>query len=464
MRAFEKTRSLIAALGASTGLVSTGVAGFLALNLAGCFLETEKTAGVDDFPNSIHARVEGFLDENKKAEKLDAVPRADSLIIRQSLIGPPVPKISASGALPPLWKRSAGAASGCDGYIIHATQKAPVENRLTLDSLIICRDSLALDPVWGNEHIVRGKSVTRDTVTGRLEITELTDADGDGFLNPSPDGDSRVRLVLLVTDRGVTERTEMVIGFGPDNDLATDADNLIHHLAWSRTQGSGNLDTLGAASYADADSDDVVIDNSKPSLVDVSWYAKGPTEDDKTAKWSRFKMRTWAVYGVKKTEPVGFSAESESGNGRINKAVILALDGGETFDPEDTVLARFQAVGTAPADTVDTLRTTIRMKVGDFDLKTDDTTYALNVVVRKKLGEEVRAVFDFESDRPIPHGKEPEAGSLTMRVEYADSTFLDVEGTLEDGNVDLTATLRDGRRFHAVWDRNGKRIALEYLD
>jgi hypothetical protein len=144
--------------------------------------------------------------------------------------------------------------------------------------------------------------------------------------------------------------------------------------------------------------------------------------------------------------------------------MILALDGGETFDLEDTVLARFRVVGKAPADTVDTLKTTLRMKVGDFDDKADDTTYAVKAEVRKKLGEEVRAVFDFESARPIPHGREPETGVLAMRVEYADSTALDVEGTLEDGEVDLTATLRDGKRLHAVWDRNGKRIVLEYLD
>jgi hypothetical protein len=447
MRAFEKTRFLISALGS-------------VLALSGCFLENDKTAGVDDFPNSIYARVDGFLEESKKAESLEGTPGTDSLLIRQSFNAPPVPKVSASASLPPLAKRSASAAA-CPATITISEAKAPIGTRVTVDTLSVCMDSLWLDPIKGNEHIVRGKSVTRDTATGRLEIGEFTDADGDGFLNPNPGGASKVRLLFIVTDKGVTERTEMVVGFGPDNDLATEADNLIHLLQWSKTQGA---DTLGAAAYADADSDGVVIDNAKPSLVDVTWYAQGPTEDDETARWSRFRMRTWAVYGVKSNRPVRFSAESESGDGRLNTAVILAADGDETFDLADTVVARFQAVGTAPADSVDTLRTTLRIKLGDFDAKADDTTYALRVMARKKLGEEVRADFDFVSDKPIPHGREPEVGTLTMRVEYADATFLDVAGKITETTVDVTATLRDGKRLHAVWDREGNGISLEHLD
>lgn len=442
-----------------------------AVSLSACFTEPkDKTAGVDDFPNSIYARVDGFLDEGKKAEGLSVAANTDSLLIRQSFNSPPAKKVAAAfdpspaaQALPPLAKRSAAgpAADSCPMTFTLSEKKPPIGSRVTVDTLIMCVDALFLDSIKGNEHIVRGKSVTRDTVTGRVETGEFADGDGDGFLNPIPGGAAKARVQFTVIDMGVTEKTTLVIGDGPDDDFDTEPDNLIYEMSWSRTRGA---DTLGSAAFQDADSDGVAIDNGKPSLVDLRWFNVGPTDDDPTAKWSRIRMRTMAVYGKKGSDPRRFAIESEAGNGRLNSAVILNLKGGEDFDARDTVIARFRAVGTAPTDSVDTLETEIRIKVGDFDDKRDDTTYAIRARAKKKLGEETLAMFDFQSDRPIPHGKEPQVGRLTMRVEYSDATALDVTGRITEATVDLTATLRDGKRIHVVWDRSGKGISLEHLN
>lgn len=437
------------------------LASLTALSLAACFLEPDKkTAGVDDFPNSIYARVDGFLDEGKKAEGLSTAP-SDSLLIRQSFNGPAVKKIAApaSASLPNLAKM---AASGpCGATFTYSTKKAPIGNRVTVDTLIICMDSLFLDGIEGNDHIVRGKSVTRDTVSGRVETGEFSDGDGDGFLNPLPGGAAKAWLKFTVTDKGITEHTEMLVGDGPDDDFDTEKDNLIYEMSWSKTKGT---DTLGAASFADADSDGVAIDNGKPSLVDVTWFAKGPTEDDPKAKWSRIRMRNMAVYGSGKNDIRRFSAESETEGGRMNTAVILALDGKPDFHADDTVEARFKVAGTAESDSLDTAETAIKLRLGDFDDKRDDTTYAIKARFARKLGEEKLAVFEFKSDRPIPHGKEPEVGTVSMRVEYRDGTFIEVDGKITDNTLDVTATLRDGKKVHAVWDRQGKGLSLEHLN
>ena len=435
------------------------------LAFAGCVFEPkDRSAGVDDFPNSIYARVDGFLDENKKAENLDAASGTDSILIRQSFNGPPVKKMAAPAVavLPALAKSAAHGAGACPATFTYSDKKAPIGSRVTVDTLIYCMDSTWFDPLKADKHVVRGKSVTRDTVSGRVEIGEFSDGDGDGILNPILGGEAKARILFVIIDKGVTERTRMLIGDGPDDNFDTEPDNLIYEMSWSKTTAT---DTLGSASFADADSDGIAVDNGKPSLVDISWYNLGPTDDNPDVVWSRLSMRAVVYYKSDRKDMKRFSIESETKDGRTQTAVLLNLDGSRDFDTKDTLLARFRAVGTASADSLDTMETTIRMTTGrDFDAKTDDSTYAFNVRALKKIGEERLAVFDFKSDKPIPSGKEPQLGILTMQVEYTDGTSLEVSGKITDTTVDLTATLRDGKRIHAVWDRSGRGISLEHLN
>lgn len=438
-----------------------------ALAAAGCVLAPkERTAGVDDFPNSIYARVDGFLDENKKAENFDGAAAADSILIRQSLDAPPIKKLAAAAApmapLSSLAKSAAPKGVACAGTVTWTELKAPVGTKVTVDTIIICIDANYLDTIKGNENIVRGKSVTLDTMSGRVEIGEFSDGDGDGIVNPIPGGQSKRLIQMLIIDKGVTDRTWIMIGDGPDDIFETEKDNYIYELSWSRTTAT---DTLGSASFADADSDGIAVDNGKPSLVDIAWYSKGPTADNKDVVWSRLTMRAVVVYGTEKKDVKGFSIESETKDGRLQSAVLFNLKGGRDFNLGDTLRARFRSVANSPADSLDTMETVILMTAGtDFDAKTDDSTYALNVRSLKKIGEERLAVFDFKSTKPIPSGKDPEIGTLTMRVEYVDGTAMEVSGEITDKTVDVTATLRDGKRIHAVWDRSGKGLLLEHLN
>ena len=457
MRPNRTTRTLLSALAA-------------VLAFTACMTD-EKSAGVDEFPNSIYARVDGFLDEGKKSEQINSVPGlTDSLLIQPGFIvgagkiaGP---KLAAAGKqaaeslpLQGLAKASAGAAACTSGtWSVTDTVKSAL--KVTVNTLVLCVDAKILDAIAGNETVVRGRTVTTHN-GGRVETADITDADGDGILNPLAGKGAKANLIFSSLEKGVLEKTVLVVGPGPDNDFKTENDNLIYSAAWSKTLGT---DTLATATYADADSDGVAVDNGKASLVDLDFYQKGPVKDHPDAIGSRAQMRLVVRYKVEANEVRRVRFEMENKAGRRETGEVFNLQGGRDFDMKDTVKARFLSVGTAAADSLDTLDVHLTMKLGaDFDGKQDDSVYAIDVRARKKSGDEKLAVFSFVSEKPIPSGKEPEFGTLSMSVEYGDGTTLKVEGGISSQTMDVTVTDRAGKRSHIVWDREGRGISLEVL-
>src|SRR4051812_2231528 len=87
----------------------------LGLCLQACIVGGEKHAGVDEFPNSVYARVSGFLDEGKKSGELGVPDLGDSLqtsggfIVAAAKLA--VAKQAASGL--PAAHALAKAAAGC---------------------------------------------------------------------------------------------------------------------------------------------------------------------------------------------------------------------------------------------------------------------------------------------------------------------------------------------------------------
>jgi hypothetical protein len=441
------------------------------LALIGC-VEDERTAGVDEFPNSIYARVNTFLDEGKKAESVNPAPAVELNAnpgfhvaagkIAGGKVAAAANAAAESAPMRGLAKSSAAADSGCTAgaLTITDTVKAPLKS--TVNTISICFDAKALDSIKGNETVLKGKSVTTYN-TGRVESAEISDADGDGILNPKSAA-AKADIVFTVTEKGVQEKTVLVVGPGPDKDFDTEADNLVYASSWIKTAGS---DTLGTAAYADADSDGVVIDNGKASVVDLDFYQKGPSADHPDAVWSRAQLRLVVRYQVEAKEAKRVRFEMENQAGRHEVGEILNAAGGKDFDMRDTIQAHFLSVGTAASDSIDTMDVVLAMTLGtDFDSKADDKVYAIDVKTVKKpgvAGEEKAAHFNFISDKPIPSGKEPEAGSLVMSVEYRDGTTLSVEGGISASGLDVTIKDREGKRTHVVWDREGRGISLEKL-
>ncbi len=457
MRPNRTTRTLFSALAA-------------VLAFTACMTD-EKSAGVDEFPNSIYARVDGFLDEGKKSEQINPVPGlTDSLLVKPGFIVGAgkiaSPKMTAAGKqaagslpLQGLAKASAGAAACTSGtWSVTDTVKSGL--KVTVNTLVICVDAKILDTITGNETVARGKTVTTH-IGGRVETADITDADGDGILNPVAGKGAKANMVFSTLEKGVLETTVLVIGPGPDSDFKTENDNLVYSASWSKTLGA---DTLATATYADADSDGVAVDNGKASLVDLDFYQKGSSKDHPDAVWSRAQMRLVVRYKVEANEVKRVRFEMENKAGRRETGEVLNLQGGRDFDMKDTVQARFLTVGTAAADSLDTMDVHLTLKLGtDFDGKHDDSVYAIDVRATKKLGDEKLALFSFVSEKPIPSGKEPEFGALSMSVEYGDGTTLKVEGEITSETMDVTVTDRTGKRTHIVWDREGRGISLVVL-
>ncbi|MDB5105002.1 MAG: hypothetical protein JWP91_2691 [Fibrobacteres bacterium] len=440
-----------------------------ALAFAGC-VNDDRSAGVDEFPNSIYARVNGFLDEGKKSESISpAAGISDSLlgtgfhVAAGKVAGRKIAAASEAGAESAAMfglAKSAAADSGCVSGSWTVTDSVPSPFKYTINTLTVCLDAKALDSIKGNETVIRGKSVTTFN-TGRIESAEFTDADGDGILNPLAGKASKANLAFSTLEKGVSEKTLLVVGPGPDNSFDTENDNLVYSASWVKTSGD---DTLASAAYADADSDGVAIDNGKASVVDLDFYQKGPSEDHPDAVWSRAQMRLVVRYKVEAKEARRVRFEMLSTAGRHETGEVLNAQGGRDFDMRDTVEGRFVSVGTAAADSVDAVDVRLTMTLGsDFDAKGDDRVYAMDVKSRKKIGEEKSARFTFASDKPIPSGKDPEAGTLTMRLEYGDGSSLTVEGTVSPAMLDVIVKDRTGKRQHAVWDREGRGISLVEL-
>src|SRR5690606_8369039 len=353
----------------------------------------------------------------------------------------------------------------CDGPVVAIDSTLERPAGTVVHSVSICWDEKARDGVPGNETVVSAGTVTTFT-GGRVESTSFADADGDGVLTPAAGRDSRAELRTSIAEGGIVEKTVIVLGPGPDGDFGTEADNLIYSAAWTKTEGG---DTLASAAYADADSDGVVIDNGKESLVDLDFYRKGPGEDRPDALWTRARMRMLVRFQVeaKLVSRLRFEAALEGGGKEIGE--ILGRGGEEDFDMADTVLARFTSVSApyAAADTggpADTAVTEITMTLGeDFDSKKDDNVYAIDIRATRQSGEEKVAVFRFLSAEPIPSGRAPRAGDVYMDIGYADGTRLEAEGTLSPDGMDLIIRGRDGKRLRAAWDGQGNGRRLERL-
>lgn len=435
--------------------------------LTGCLTE-EKHAGVDEFPNSIYARVNGFLDEGKKSEGIAEVPSVADSLAKGSAIHVAAGKVavgkmsaaahSASGMMA-MAKVAAAACTSGTATITLAPVPEPLKT--TVVTLTACTDAKFFDTIKDNETLIKAKSVATFK-SGRVETAEISDADGDGVVNPVAGEKSKAAIVFTATENGVVEKSMLVVGPGPDNSFDTEKDNLVYSSEYAKTSGN---DTLATARYTDADGDSIAVDNGKPSLVDLDFYQKGPSDDHPDAVWSRASLRLMVTYQATAKLVYRVHFEMEDHLGRVSIGEILNLDGGKDFFQKDEVIAHFTTVGKSASDSLDTLDVRLNMRLGDdFDSKADDNVYRIRALSKRKAGDERVASFDFSSTKPIPTGKEPEDGTLSMAIDYADATKLKVDGKITAKVLDVTIEDRKGKHSRVVWDRAGEGISIKALD
>jgi hypothetical protein len=329
--------------------------------------------------------------------------------------------------------------------------------KTTVNSTTLCIDSGA-----AKGSIIQASSVSTYG-SGRVDRADISDADGDGIVNPAPTGKSKARFILSTTFNGIVEKTILVVGPGPDNSFDTEPDNIIYEVAWTKTQFLGT-DTLATATYEDADNDGSVIDNHKASLVDLVLYEKGPTKDHPDAEWSRARLRLNIIYGAANQETKRVHFDLKTTDGRISSSDLLNLNGSQDFNMQSKLKAHFLIVGTMVQDTLDTLDIVLSMNVGgDLNNKSDDSIYAMDIHSQKKLGEEKSARFIFNSDFAIPSGQQPQSGTLNMHVDYTDHSSVQVDGKLSHAGMDVTVKTRDDQHLHVIWDALGRGVLMETI-
>ena len=449
-------------------LARAALAAIFLLCLSACITD-DKRAGVDEFPNSIYARVNGFLDESKKSEGLGDVPSVVDTLTKGGAIHVAPAKIAAgkmsaaaanASNLTALAKVSA--APGCtSGTVTLTLSPVPEPLKTTVVTVTACTDAKFFDSIKDNETMIRAKSVATYK-SGRVETAEISDADGDGIVNPVAGGKSKAAITFTGDEKGVVEKSMLIVGPGPDDNFDTEPDNLVYSSRWYKLSGN---DTLGTASYTDVDGDSIAVDNGKLSLVDLEFYQKGPSADHPDAIWTRASLRMLVRYKVEAKTVSRVRFEMEDQRGRVSVGEVLALDGGRDFQMNNNVIAHFTTVGKAAGDSLDTLDVRLTMLLGDdFDSKADDKIFAIQAMSKQKTGDESRATFSFTSSKPILSGQDPENGDLSMEVEYADATKLKVDGKITAKVLDVTIEDRKGKRSHVIWDRAGEGISIKALN
>lgn len=313
-----------------------------------------RTAGVDDFPNSIQARVNDFLADSKKSGEIttgagaaDGIGAQGGFQIGAAKSG--AAKVTATQAV-------------CTLTLKYDTTLI-LNNATTVNHLTFCLDSTWKNPAVKNKTILEG-SVTTTYSDGRIESTLIYDGDGDGILNAITGKNSKANVVFTKSFKGVVEKTTTLIGPGSDNNFDTEADNLIFKLNMSKIDTILN-DTLAYSLYSDADSssDGILIDNSKPSLVDLELYQKGPDKDHADGLWTKLKTRLLVKYKVEPKETRRIHYEVLTKNLHKHIADILNLKSEADIHFSDTLLVRFSEVSPNPNDTLDSTSTLLKMNL-----------------------------------------------------------------------------------------------------
>ncbi|MEO7424177.1 MAG: hypothetical protein ABI036_03255 [Fibrobacteria bacterium] len=326
----------------------------------------------------------------------------------------------------------------------------------TKDTAVVKWDEKARDALKDNENVLSFKRVST-YAGGKVETAEFSDGDGDGIITAIPGKVNKVRMALTMKDQGLTEKTSLVVGAGPDADFDTEEDNLIFEAAWIRTDKAGTV--LASGAYHDADGDGAVTDNSKTSLV-LAKYSETEPKDRPLISKADFTAKVRVFANKAGDEPVSFSYRETTKLGRVNSVTMKNSAGGEDIVKGDTMTVRLETSVTAANDTLKHAVVEFVMNPGqDLKSDSDDVCYAIHIATEKKFGLEREAKFDFISDEGIPHGQEPVSGAFTGSVKYANGQSANLEGSFSPSGFSAEYTGPDGNTVKVEYTKSGSVVA-----
>ncbi len=324
------------------------------------------------------------------------------------------------------------------------------------DTAIVKWDDKAKDTVKDNENIVSFKRVST-YVGGKVETAEFTDGDGDKIVTAVPGRDNKVHLVLTTTDQGITEKTSLLVGAGPDANFDKEEDNTILEASWIKNDDSGMV--LGTGVYLDADGDGVITDNSKTCIV-LARYSEFRPKDRPLIEQVDFDAKVRVFANKAGDEPVSFSYKETTKLHRVNQVSIKNRAGGDEIVKGDTMTVRLETTVTGADDTLKHATVDFVMNPGqDLKSDSDDVCYAIHIATQKKFGLEREAEFDFISDKGIPHGREPVSGTFSGSAKYANGQSASLKGSFSPTGFSAEYTGPEGNSLKVEYSKNGNLVA-----
>ncbi len=321
----------------------------------------------------------------------------------------------------------------------------------TKDTAIVKWDDKAKDTVKNNENIISFKRVVA-YLDGKIETAEFSDADGDKIVTAAPGKENKVKLVLTSDDKGVVEKTTLVVGAGPDANFDKEGDNTILEANWVKTKDGV---VTGTGAYLDADGDGVVTDNSKTCLVLAKYSEIEPKDRPLIAK-ADFEAKVRVFANKAGDEPVTFTYSETTKLHRTNVVTIKNREGGNEIVKGDTMTVHMETTVAAADDTLKHATIEFVMNPGQ-DLKndSDDVCYAIHIKSSKRLGFEREAEFNFASAKPIPHGAEPVEGSFDGKATYANGKSASMHGSFSPNGFSAEFTGPEGNTVKVEYSKNG---------
>jgi len=424
-----------------------------AVCLMGCAkVNTVASGGGNDFPNPAIGAIlaEGISKGNNWGDSVAMPEPVSPLSASQSVSIPSTPS-AAHGTAVTLHIDLSDTGRGLI-YWYYGVSSA--DTSIKNDTIIFLYDAAYRDSSVKNKHIYLYKGVTVSKRSQARSTYLFVDADGDSIINNRNGLPNRVFIAASTTTAlGVTEKSELEIDGGKDDNLDTKADNRVRQC-WS-IKISVTGDTLSAIEYTNYRRDSVIIDPLGPDSVKIRV----------TLMQRDLLMRhvaTEAIFLIfpsdsTKNCPVFLRSVTTAKSGRTITSIIRGPKPDSLFTYNDTAVAHI--IVDDPNDIVnnDTLRMTVLLGKRPADSASNALLGIFNHTIRKKLNDREK-IFSFVSDTPLTKKQIPQSGSLSLSLFYADGKWFEVAGRFTPDKI--TATCRDskGNAAKFSWDRSGNPI------
>jgi hypothetical protein len=447
----------------------TGGAALAALAfLAGCW-GAERTAGGDDYPNSVSTLGRTAAEDQNDSTDWNTwrdAPGTPPGVYDSTHVPDSVPRQQDSGmarraALGDLLADLAGFVPGLDleGAVRTVDTLSPGAGgerrtvRVQATASFVIRDT-----TWSAPRAGGGFELRR--VSGRLQLSggghrsfSFGDGDGDSVLSPRAGSANVARIRMEKADStGRVEVVLMRVAAGADLDFNARGDNA---LLQSETLVLQGVDTLLSRVLKPADGGLVIYDPLRDSnRVEVEQAIR---RADGSLEQEFYVSVVFADSG--RNYPVRYRRVVTAAAG-VTETTLLGRDSLPDFAPGDTGRVRSVFESSVSGDTLARSETEFRVRLSDSAGRPAGNR--LLRVERHKLfrsGARAATRYLLRLAAPLPDGERPVAGEIELRVELRPSGWILFTGEAASSGFTGTWTNSQGRTGPASFDSLGGRVS-----